>query len=200
MKLLGSLRLNFVSITVAAGGLVACGAPSSGEIEDGVGSYEEAWSSVACASATANASFNGGISPATVSPQSYNTCTKSYVVDVTNLSSIYTGAGSSPPLDAHILAKWGDTIPNNQADCENLEGGAIFYKRVNNQWVDQTGQIYQTGQWVSGGVSFCLPPHASYYGVQAGSSYRVAATMRLLSGTNPTRKVSIETRKPVIIP
>jgi hypothetical protein len=202
MRFIGVLVPNVLLGMVATGGLAGCGASNPDEANEAPGVFEQAWASGPCASATANATFSGGISPAKISPQSYNTCTKSYVVDVTNLNSIYTGPGSGPSLDAHIQVDWGDTDPLNQADCEDMEGGAIFYKRVNNQWVDQTGQVYDTGQWISGGgggISFCNMPRASFYGVQAGSSYRIAATMRRISSGNPTRKVRIATLRPQFI-
>lgn len=190
---------NVVGLFGIMGLSVGCGAAPEEGVED-IGSIEAAWAVGACSTVTANATFNNKIDPAHVSPTTYNNCVKSYVVDVTNLSAAYTGPGAGGGQDANISASWGDTIPNNQAACEDLEGGAIFYKRINNQWVAQTGQVYSTGQWVSGPLlSFCVPPGASFFDIEAGASYRVAATMRQLSGSNPTRKVRIRTNPRVII-
>lgn len=197
-------------------GLVACGgeAPDldSSDEADGVpsdelelGTVEQAWSPVSCGreSTTANATFTGHIDPAHVSPQSYNNCTKSFVVDLFNLDANYSGPGAGGGEAAHLQVSWADTGASTQAACENTEGGAIFYKRVNNSWVDQTGQLYSTGQWIQTGpplnISFCALPGAQFFGVQAGASYRIAATMRQISGTNPTRRVSFETVEPTII-
>jgi hypothetical protein len=42
-------------------------------------------------------------------------------------------------------------------------------------------------------------PSAVFYGVQPGESYRIASTMRQISGDNPTRRLTVETMKPQVI-
>jgi hypothetical protein len=181
---------SFLAAT-ALSALSGCGAEADLAEADNLSSEQEAWAVAPCATATANATRTGKISPALLSPQTYNTCTKSYVVDLNSILPEFTGGNTA------IVASWGEAVPTTQAACENLEGGAIFYKKVSGAWVAQTGQVYDTGEWVSGpSANFCLPPHAAFTGAQPGESYRIAATMRLLSGTNPTRRVRIETRIP----
>jgi hypothetical protein len=189
-----------IATALASVGLAGCGPQGVGE-NGASGSTEQAWSSASCGAVVAAASRTGQIDPALTSPQTYNQCTKSYVVDLNNLSADYAGngAGGGPP--ATIYASWGDTLPTTQAACEDLEGGAIFYKKVGSSWVDQTGQLYSTGTWIPAGffAAHCEPPGASFSGLVAGTSYRIAGTMRQQSGTNPTRKVSFLTTKPVVI-
>lgn len=196
-------KRNYGSIVVLMGslGLAAC----SGAVEEDhsaemeLGTVEQAWSSVSCGreSTTAHQTFDGHIDPAHVSPRTYTKCTKSYVVDLLDLDEAYTGEGAGGGPDAHLQVSWADTGATTRAACEDMEGGAIFYQRIDDRWVDLTGQLYSNGVWVETGppisLAFCIAPGASLDNVQPGESYRVAATMRRISGDNPTRRVSVET-------
>jgi hypothetical protein len=149
LALLGALGLTACSGASEDGG--EPGEPGGDDIE--LGQAEQAWSSVSCGreSTAAHETFTGGIDPAHVSPRTYNACTKSYVVDVFDLDEAYTGEGLGGGPDAHLQVSWADTRATTQAACEDTEGGAIFYRRINNRWVDQTGQIYSTGRWIEAG-------------------------------------------------
>jgi hypothetical protein len=173
---------------------------SDGDAE--IGSVQQAWSVDSCGRETtaANATFTGKVDPATISPTTYNTCTKSYVVDINSLQSAYAGKPRSD-VPALIQVSWAGAVPTTQAACEDTEGGAIFYRRSGSSWQALTGQVRSTGQWVSdffGGFR-CELPYASLANPTAGASYRVAATMRNISGGNPTRQVSIQTTRAVFI-
>jgi hypothetical protein len=190
--------------------LAACsgGEPSLGEMDTGaadveLGTVQQAWAPGACGRAGANAEFDGSVDPAHVSPRSYNNCFKSYVVDIFDLSGDYTGPGAGGGQDAHLQVSWADTVPSNRADCEAISGGAIFYRRIDDAWVDQTGQLVSTGTFIETGpplnLAFCVPPGVQFFDIEPGESYRVAATMRLDTPANPTRRVSVETVAPTII-
>lgn len=150
-----------------------------------------AFSVSSCASATEDASFNGKIDPPHISPRSYNTCYKGYVVDIDELQAAYTGNGSV--LNARIAVQWADTPITNQADCEASEMRGLFYKRQSGSWVLQKDQSIN-GTWVAPFGGSCTF-EVNLMGMTAGSTYRVAATARTPGGS--TRKVSIGTYKKI---
>lgn len=195
-----SLGLVLAIVPLAIGG---CGLSTADEMEV-IDSQEQAWAVIACGRTTtaANATFNNFVDPAHVSPQSYNTCHKSYVVDVNSLSAAYVGPGAGGGPDAHISVQWADTVPNTQAACENLWGGAIFYEWSGSAWTPLTGQLHNNGVWFNPpGLAWCIPPgqmSLGHFTLQAGKTYRVAASMRLAS-TDVTRKVSVRTVPRTII-
>src|SRR5690606_8636728 len=94
-------------------------------------------------------------------------------------------------------------VPTNQADCEALEGGGIFYERVGNAWVALTGQVVASGRWgrsLFGPQMVCYPPAVSFGGdgsLDAGATCRIAATYRNAAGD--TRPIRFETLPPVTI-
>ena len=190
--------------------LAGCSATGEGEnIESGEGTAqtEQAIGSASCSTAAANQTFTGGINPTHVSPSSYDTCFRGYVVDVNNLSVTYTGV--LPPgadgYDANILVDWQGPVPTTQAACEAAWASAIFYKNVGGSWVDQSGVLNAYGEWFPGGgglVAYCIPPSISTLDsvtLQTGASYRVAATMRTSYGGSTLRAIGIRTRPRVII-
>jgi hypothetical protein len=179
-----------------AASLAAC----SGESARGDGSLsvtEEALSD-SCGNAGTDAVYTGFIDPEIVSPQTYNRCTKSYVAQVNTLSSAYVGPGSGGGPNGRFVVRFADTFTNTQAGCEDLEGAAIIFKKNGTSWVNISGgQIYTNGMWSS--FLGCQTPFITFDNLEAGQSYKIAATMRVMSGTNPTRKVAISTEKPVDI-
>jgi len=211
-----------------ASSLTGCNAPVDGALEP-VESTEEAWSVASCGRETtiADHTFNGFINvPANpnfqfVSPTTYNNCTRSYVVDIDNLSASYVGPGGGGGPAAHFTVAWADAVPTNAADCARLVGGAIIYVREQTPsgaevvaasgsgsfplpgggagWVAITGQVSSPGQWVSGpfGGASCVPPSVTFYNITAGDTYRIAATMR--DGSGATRKVGLRTEPPITI-
>lgn len=141
-----------------------------------------------------------------MSPRSYNTCYKGYVVDVFDLDSAYTGSGNA--LNARLSAQWGDSPISNQADCEGSQVAGLFYEWTDGSGASTNGGIggvsqfwslfkeeHQHGHWLGafGGCSFDV----SATGMTAGRTYRIAATARTPGGR--TRKVSIGTYKKVDI-
>lgn len=185
-------------------GLSACaGADEWDESEpDGLGTLEQPWSVDSCGrnATLPNATFSGKVDPAHVSVRTYNTCFKSYVVDIDTLDSAYAGR-SGADIQAFIGVKWGEAVPTTEAACEDTEGGAIFYQRSGSSWVALTGKVSQSGVWTQGpfGNFFCAVPNVVLTNPTAGTTYRVAATMRRISDGNPTRRVEIETFEPIFI-
>lgn len=194
----------------SAFGLAGCSAAGEGESAEsaeGTAQTEQALGSVSCSTAAADQTFTGGISPTHVSPSSYNTCFRGYVVDINNLSVSYTGV--LPPgasgHDANIAVDWRGAVPTTQAACEAAWGSAIFYKKVGGTWVDQSGVLNAYGQWNPGGgglVAYCSPPSLSTLGsvtLQTGAAYRVAATMRTSYGGSTLREIGFTTLPRVIV-
>ncbi|HYQ42039.1 MAG TPA: hypothetical protein VER11_08725 [Polyangiaceae bacterium] len=188
-------------------GCSAAGEAESAENGEGTAQTEQAIGSVSCSTAAADQTFTGGINPTHVSPSSYNTCFRGYVVDVNNLSVTYTGVlpAGDDGYDANILVDWRGAVPTTQAACEAAWASAIFYKKVGGSWVDQSGVLQAYGEWNPGGgglAASCNPPSISTLGsvtLQAGASYRVAATMRTSYGGATLRAIGITTRPRVII-
>lgn len=195
----------YLSLLVSLLAITACGGENVAAGEEDVGSAEQAFGSSSCGTAAANYATTGFIDPAHVSPSSYNTCYRGYVVDIGNLSASYVGPGIGDGSDAQIRAWWGAAAPTTQSSCEAAWGSAIFYKKVGSTWVDQTGPIDRYGTWHPAGMfnAYCDPPNiSSLYGgltLAAGASYRVAATMRTAYGGATLRSISIENFKREII-
>ena len=172
----------------------AANSPDEAEL----GTVHQAWSVESCGRNTtpANITFTGQVDPAHVSPTTYNTCTKSYVVDINSLSSTYAGKPRAD-IQAAVRVRWGSAVPTTQAACEDTQGGAIFYQRSGSSWLPLTDQVRATGVWARDpfGTFRCTVPEVALQNPTAGVTYRVAATMRLISGTNPTRPVQIQTTR-----
>jgi hypothetical protein len=152
----------WVSAIVLFAGTGACASTPSGE---DVRALEQPFGSSSCSTATADV-VTSGTTGSLVSPASYDTCFRGYVVDVHNM-----GSGSSP----RIAAYWNGPALTTQEACEQAWGAAIFYKQVSGAWVDQTGTIESSGAW-SG--SSCRRPAIYSPTLTPGASYRVAVTMR----------------------
>ena len=184
------------SVAALAVSATGCGANES----ENLGSSQAAFTVDACAAASANQTFSGKIDPAHVSPRTYNTCYKGYVVDIENLDPNYTGEGNSS--DARISVEYADTPITDRTTCEHTELTAVFYQWLGGStdanaggpgsWNAITTET-RLGGWLFG---------RCYMGVELtavvpGMTYRVAATVRTPS--NATRKLSIGTYKPVNI-
>jgi hypothetical protein len=183
----------------AALNLAGCGGEAMSEEEllaemEDVGSVSSALSQSSCATATANFSATGKVDPGHISPRSYDTCHKGYVVDVNNLSAEYTGTGS---INARLAVEWADSNLTNQTDCEDHHIRAIYYKKVSGNWVVQQDDTVW-GTWIGlvGGGGYCSM-QSNLMGLTAGSSYRVAATARTPGGA--TRKIMIQNYKKVFV-
>jgi hypothetical protein len=175
--------------------LSGCGAAMDDDQEflddtEAVEELGEELSESSCASATADATFTGKIDPAHVSPRSYNTCFKGYVVDINNYAAAYTGVGGGGCPSATLQVSYGDT-PLTQANCATTLIRSIYYEKRNNNWV-AVSESSTTGHWLLGQ---CLLG-TGYTGMVAGRDYRVATTAR--DANNNTRKVKIQSFKPVI--
>ncbi|HTV22341.1 MAG TPA: hypothetical protein VMG12_26820 [Polyangiaceae bacterium] len=176
--------------------------PSADE-EQQIGIAQQPWSVVSCGreSTTPNVTFQGRIDLSSfTSPTSYNKCTKSYVVDVFDVAPDASGSGRDG--NAFFDVRDAGPIPTNQADCEALEGGAIFYQRSGNAWVALTDQVVSAGRWAPGlfGGMVCFPPAVSFEGdggLEEGASYRIAATYRNAAGV--TRPIRFDHAGPVTV-
>jgi hypothetical protein len=171
-KLSGVAVGKFAAIAVMAlsAGCSAGGEPQSGE---NVGMSQDATSEASCATVTPSASYTGGYS--IVSPGSYNKCTKTYVVDVSNLSSEYTGTGNCG--DAGFDVGYGGSALS-PTDCVNTELRSIMYHQVSGSWVvmhddDVFGVV--------GPFNECMLSFRQT-GTVTGNSYRIAATSRDVNG------------------
>jgi hypothetical protein len=177
-----------------------CGGPQDAAPE--TDSTSAAWSVSSCGTAGHDANFTGHIGtivdtlPTFTSPQTYNTCFKSYVVDVHGVESAYAGIGAGGGGNSAIVASWGEATPTNQTDCENAITGAIFYKWNGSAWVALTGQLLSSGTWGPdpfSGVPRCFPPGVSLSPITAGTTYRIAATARSFDSSDaPTRRVTFQ--------
>ena len=160
---------------------------------DPIDTTGQAWSVQSCSTAAANATLTAVVGSGVTSPQTYNNCTKSYIVDFTPAPPSFGGNsnGGQPHEATGILTSFADTVPTDENGCGDLEGGIILYQKINGSWVVQSTPPLSFGSWGDGGT--CIPPEVSVNNIAPGVPYRIAATMRAQSGTNPTRKVRVQT-------
>ena len=159
---------------------------------------------ISCHLVQADRTFTGKIDPAHVSPRTYGpfqgaeTCFETYVVDVLNLQTAYTGQGTTS--DANIAVKWADSLPAfpiSRTTCESLRSEAALFLRQGTSWVKQGTTKVSTGTWATvGGVSFCRTPAHQFLGTQPGKSYRIAANARQGGTLGALRSISVKTNKP----
>ncbi|HEU5075974.1 MAG TPA: hypothetical protein VFU02_17390 [Polyangiaceae bacterium] len=201
-KMDGSSKLFIgVTSTVALAFSAGCGDPSA-ESSEAISTIEAAFAQSSCATAAADQTFTGGIDPSIVSPTTYNTCYKGYVVDIHNLNAVYTGPGDT--ADGRIEVSYADAAITNQATCEATLLRTIVYNCVGPGATSTTGphecfvldDQASYGTWQSVFSGQCLLGY-DFSGVFAGGSFRVAATAR--SPSNTTRKVRIGTYRPITI-
>jgi len=180
------------------------GAEPSADVDLQLGTAQQGWSVISCGreSTTPNVTFDGSIDGSTfTSPASYNKCTKSYILEVHDVAPEASGSGrdANARFDVYDVG----ALPTNQADCEALGGGAIFYQRSGNAWVALTDQVTSAGRWAPGlfgGGMTCFPPGVGFEGdggLEEGASYRIAATFR--DAANVTRPIRFEHSRPVTL-
>ncbi|MET0791639.1 MAG: hypothetical protein ABW061_08980 [Polyangiaceae bacterium] len=174
----GSARSVLGLSTLAVSALCfAAGCGGQGPQEDGsTGAVEQAWSDSCAGYTTPDASRTGKIDPSITTPSGYTKCTKSYLIDVSNYDSAYTGTGSGGGPDARITANYGGSAISNATDCQNSDVGIILFKKVGSSWVDISGQVASYGIWTS--MFGCIFQPAIATGMVAGDSYRAAVTAR----------------------
>lgn len=179
-------------------GVVACSNGDSSS-PDQIGREESFLSAAACAAVTADYVRGYAVASPIVSPQSYNKCGKSFVVDVRSLSSSYALAHSKLKVD------WADLPFVGPWTCEHASVSAIFY-----QWIpDDAGapppsggggypptgaghwevmsEVHQFGTYSVDHCSFTVEQE----GLVAGKTYRMAASA--LNSAGDTRKLSFAT-------
>jgi hypothetical protein len=186
---------------IVATGFIGCADGTSSGPPERVSEVSQEWGTAACAAATADTTQWVRI-PSVLSPQTYNTCKKSYVVDLFEYGGAPPDAGatggSSGSGGPSLSVMWSGALPSTQAECEASFLGGIFYRGEfvaspdggSGTWVwgETTGQRKQDGVWSNGS---CQIPPVVYSPLAVGESYRVAATAR--NSLNETRRVSIFT-------
>jgi len=182
----------WIGVTAVLAGLVsACSdAPVDQLTEDGeLGTATQAFATVACGreSVTPHATFEGSLPADFVSPQSYNKCTKSFIVDLFNLDAHQAQTGIIH--DSGFEVGYRGPAPTNRAECEAMGAGIIVYERVDDAWV-ALERVDTTGFFIEGfPITGCFGPGAAFHGVEAGKSYRIAGTVR--DGANVTQPMLI---------
>jgi hypothetical protein len=193
-----------VTLAAALGGAGACGGePSDGPADESVSVETSAFSTSGCASVTADAfiyhpqfievgappTYPGTLS--VTSPTTYNNCGKGYVVDIIHAD----GAAGLPDFNWHkeVKVTWNGPITLTRAACEDMEGSAIIYDNFGAGWVNPS-RISVTGQWIgTAPFQYCSTPKMTFTAYRADKT-RVAATMRYMSGSNPTVSVKVSVR------
>lgn len=172
-------RVAALSLVAVSAGCSAEADPQTGE---SVGISDEAMSQSTCAAATANGTYTGGVN--VVSPTSYNTCGKAYVVDVNNMSSQYTGHGNCGDGGFEIDYKGPTLAP---ADCVNTTMRSILYHKVGSSWtvIDDHSSTGVVGPFNECMIDF------RQSGLVTGNNYRVAATVRDVN--NNVVRVGVQT-------
>jgi len=167
-----------------------------------IGVVQSEFTGADCAMAAPDVVFEGKIEPAHVSPRSYNSCYKGYIVEVNYLLPEFTGTGNVQ--DATITVEYADTPITDQATCEGTKLVAHYWElerwRIDGQMFYAYYSVRDTaifGTWVpafDGGV--CLLNDA-LTGLHPYFPYRIAATIRTPS--NATRALRIGTYRPVTV-
>jgi hypothetical protein len=171
----------FACAALAAVHTLGCSeaAPSHAELES-TATVVQPYSTAACATASDDATLVGEAGTI-VSPQTYNTCTKSFVVDIVDSSA------------RGLAVLWQDAWPGTASAClSDLEMHAKLYvKNSSGSWVLSSEQSVVKGIWEPLSA-ICFVPHISF-DLQAlnKTEFRVAATARRIANGNPTRKLGI---------
>jgi len=171
---------------------------------------EQKFSIESCAEASADQTFTGKIVPKHVSPRSYDTCYKGYVVDLENIAANMTGPGVGGGSPARIVVGYADSTITSKSTCEDTELRVVVYTNQlsNGDWDDNDG-VYDAkkfGSWVSElvGIGANGEPitekvcalSTNITGMSAGSSYRMAVTSRTAGST---RKVAFQTHPQIVL-
>jgi hypothetical protein len=176
----------------AAGCAVEVGAP----FDEDTARIEQEVGEPTCLTIPANRTFTGGASPAYVSPAIYGTslCTKSFIVDIVDYSSIYTLPGAGGGAPGRTVVSWADTVPTTATACNNLSIGTGLYYWTGTRY-QQVEYRLSRGRWIQGGIlNFCVPPSSTFTTqMVAGRSYRFTVSARPYPGeTAPVRKARVE--------
>jgi len=153
-----------------------------------LGVAEQPFAEVACGreSVTPNLSVNGSLGEGIVSPTSYNKCTKSFIVDLHDLDASEAGTGTLH--DAGFTVDDLGPQPSTPEECVGVESAIIVYERVDGRW-EALERGDSAGFFIAGPPDFCFPPNSRFVGVEAGKTYRIAATVR--DSGNNTRRLRI---------
>lgn len=186
-------RLTTAALTWLA---AACGAPSNADESLSVEQTE--LSAGECTWVTADQVFQNQIDPAFVTPDSYDTCSKGYVVDILELSPEYTGDGEAS--SASLSISHTDTI-TSQGTCERSTLKTVIYREEMNTSTSDGGSGYnywypvledsRSGQWRH---NRCVLGLNFANGWVAGESYRVA--VQATDSRRRTHSVTIRTLPP----
>jgi hypothetical protein len=153
-----------------------------------LGVAQQAFSEVSCGrdSVTPHLSVNGSLGDGIISPASYNKCTKSYIVDLNDLDASEAGTGTLHDAGFRVT----DLGPGGGgADaCNAIEAGIIVYERVNGRW-EALERRQAHGFFVPGPPDLCFPARVSFFGVEAGKTYRIAATVRDIDNNTRTLRI-----------
>ena len=178
----------------------ACG--TDGGTTEPTGVSQAAFGVEPCALASPDKVFAHKIDPVHVSPRSYDTCYKGYVVDITDLDEAYTGSGTA--RDARIAVKYADTAITSKATCEASKIMTAYYVASSGGGASTNGGLpggwtilsheTQYGLWSSSSGGSCSL-EKNFMGMSPGLTFRIAATAR--NPSNSTRKLSIVTQKPL---
>jgi hypothetical protein len=169
--------------------------PATGDVSQAIGTE--------CSGAAATVTFNGGAN--FTSPQTYDTasCFKAVVVDINNYSASFLGAGDVP---GGTYISWADGGLGTPSAC------SASWVRTD-LFVWNAGWVYlgfrdSHGSWVAGdptdpfNLSGCLFQAGTGYtaaDLQAGKSYRIAATARTAAtSAAATRRVRLVSQAPVV--
>ena len=108
-------------------------------------------------------------------------------MDLHDLDVSETGTGTAH--DAGFTVVDNGPIPSGSEECNGVVSGIIVYERVNSRW-EVLARHQSSGFSTSGSPGFCFPPQSAYFGVEAGKTYRIAATVRDIN--DDTRSLRIE--------
>lgn len=188
-------------VFVGVVGAIATAGCAAEDSSDGQGATGELAQAIGteCSAASTTAAFVGGANY--TSPQTYSTtsCFKAVVVDISNYSSTFLGAGN---VAGGTYISWADSAPTTQAACTSSWVRADLFVWQNNAWTYK-GFKTATGIWTPFfGSFFCETAQVGFTApdLVAGNTYRIAATARTAATSDAaTRKVSVLSEPPVII-
>ncbi|WP_437937675.1 hypothetical protein [Sorangium sp. So ce341] len=167
--------------SMAATALAGCAAQGADETPEDVAQAEQAFGIVSCGLDAPSDTFVGGIDY--LSDRDYNQCYKGVIVDVSNYETGFTVPKPSPSHRLETLVTWEDTYPgwsdpNHEATCESLWMQSYLYEEVNGVMEWQETQE-RHGVWDdTWGCLIGVPPISFDTPMQAGHTYRIAATAR----------------------
>jgi hypothetical protein len=168
--------LSFFTLAFAPLVALGCASTPASPDEEPVATSADPFATEACRIAKDDATLLGEGS-FVWSPETYNNCGKSFVVDIVD----------SKAQSVQIVTAIG--IFTAKAECLDMELSAKLYKRNSSgAWAFSTEVLDQRGSWNTS-TNTCRAPFAEFS--LTGDEVRVAATARRLSGTNPTRKLMV---------